>query len=81
MTYPTSVSSDDLRRFSQVAIINDEAGFLLVLEQLVAERRQANLHTTYPPMSWFERRPLRHRFRTSLRRQRCNAGGGCNWPY
>lgn len=39
MTYPSSVSSDDLKRFSQVATINDEAGFLLVLDQLVAERR------------------------------------------
>ncbi len=38
MTHPAGVSSGDLRRFSKVATINDEDGFLLVLEQLLAER-------------------------------------------
>jgi hypothetical protein len=38
MTHPSGVSSGDLQRFSKVATINDEEGFLLVLEQLLAER-------------------------------------------
>ena len=48
MTYPSSVSSDDLRRFSQVATINNEAGFLIVLEQLVSERRAISLAQNLP---------------------------------
>ena len=38
MTHLSGVSSGDLQRFSKVATINDEEGFLLVLEQLLAER-------------------------------------------
>jgi hypothetical protein len=38
MTHPSGVSSGNLQRFSKVATINDEEGFLLVLEQLLAER-------------------------------------------
>jgi hypothetical protein len=49
MTYPSSVSSDDLQRFSQVATIHNEKGFLIALEQLLAERTANSAACNLPP--------------------------------
>jgi hypothetical protein len=48
MTYPSSVSREYLRRFSQVATITDEKGFIKVFEQLIAERRANSVAVNLP---------------------------------
>lgn len=40
------MASDDLMRFSRVAMIHDENGFLIVLDQLLAERAPVALLAT-----------------------------------